>query len=42
MNIVSEAWKYDMKKKINLSNPKRPSWSQSLDAHYESSGEKKY
>lgn len=42
MNIVSEILKYDMKKKeINLSNPKRPSWSQSLDAHCESSEKKK-
>lgn len=38
MNIVSGALIYDVKKKkINLSNPKRPSWSQSLDAHCESS-----
>lgn len=41
MNIVSGALIYDMKKKINLSNPKRPSWSQSLDAHCESSGGEK-
>ena len=42
MNIVSETLKYDMKKeKISLPNPKRPSWSRSLDAHCEQSEKKK-